>query len=115
MDNSKYKKKDSELLTFQKLSLLPSYFMVLMFFGSVFSMFLPAITVWDYDGCDWYDGVITEKHTNEVLCVEEDLCYVEYSIIIIPHNPHQSNKTIYVSPFVYESLDIGEQYDFIAC
>ncbi len=108
MDNSK-------TTSPKKLIYLPSYFMILSFLSGAMSIFLPAITVWDYDGCEWYAGAIYEKEKNDIFCVEDDICYSEYSITIIPDDPNINNKTIYVSPISYESLEIGGRYDFIAC
>jgi len=115
MTELKLKNNHNELPPTNEISYIPSYFMILIFLGGASSIFLPAITVWDYDGCEWYNGVIYEKDKNDVFCVENGICYSEYYIIIIPDDSNINNKTIYVSPFIYESLDIGGRYDFIAC
>ncbi len=115
MTNLKVKDNHEGLTPNKEMSYLPSFFMIMIFLGGAMSIFLPAITVWDYDGCEWYEGVIYEKDKNEILCLEGDLCYSEYYIIINPDNPIHNNKTIYVSPIIYESLEVGGRYDFIAC
>ena len=104
-----------KLKSTKTLSYLPSYFMILTFLSGTMSIFLPAITVWDYDGCEWYEGGIYEKEKNDIFCLEDGMCYSEYSITIISDDPNINNKTIYVSPIIYESLEIGGRYDFIAC
>ena len=115
MTNLKLKNNPDNLSPPKEVTYIPSYFMIMIFLGGMVSIFLPAITVWDYDGCEWYAGGIYEKEKNDIFCLEDGICYSEYSITIIPDDSNINNKTIYVSPIIYESLDIGERYDFIAC
>ena len=75
---------------------------------------LPAPSKWHWPDCEWYEGAIVEKGTEDVACMG-DTCYTEYYFEVQPDDNNESVKEVWVAPITYMTKDEGDRYEFAIC
>jgi zona occludens toxin (predicted ATPase) len=75
---------------------------------------LPSPAKWHWPNCEWIEGTIVNRGTEEGSCVG-DVCYTEYYFKVQPDDKNESLVEVWVAPITYLTNDVGDRYESPVC
>tara|TARA_R110000824_G_scaffold73688_3_gene187635 strand:+ start:5102 stop:5434 length:333 start_codon:yes stop_codon:yes gene_type:complete len=89
---------------------------LIMLLGAIGSsgFILPSPTKWHWPNCEWMNGTIIDKGTEEGSCMG-DVCYTEYYFKVQPDDENESLAEVWVAPITYLTDDVGDRYESPVC